>query len=259
MLEALRCNGPFRQRDLHNEWIWRILAALEAEGVHVTFRFLFAHNKNRGNDLADRTAKSSARPVGGEPPWMTDLVRALRKAVLEADTASPKGSMRQAFNIHELQPLKCHRLFSMFNYDLLFQCRTGSCSLLDLHLFGSSKPCPRCEGHQIGRDKFVDSLKHIFSCPGALPLKVEHFGRILIETANWKDRLASLQNITKPSREDRFEMEALQKKIDTWDFTPKLLWTNIPLAIAFLTRFRKPVNSQLASTPPASNNPHSPQ
>ena len=32
VLEALRCNGPFRQRDLHNEWIWRILAALEAEG-----------------------------------------------------------------------------------------------------------------------------------------------------------------------------------------------------------------------------------
>ena len=37
-----------------NEWILGIPATLEAEGAHVTARFPFAHNNNRGNGLSGR-------------------------------------------------------------------------------------------------------------------------------------------------------------------------------------------------------------
>ena len=58
-------------------------------------------------------------------------------------------------------------------------------------------------------------------------IKIDNFGHILIETYRWKNEQARLQGVEKPSREDLFEIKALQKKIDTWDLT-KLLWTNIP-------------------------------
>ena len=58
-------------------------------------------------------------------------------------------------------------------------------------------------------------------------IKMDNFGHILIETYRWKNEQARLQGVEKPSREDLFEIKALQKKIDTWDLT-KLLWTNIP-------------------------------
>ena len=53
-----------------------------------------------------------------------------------------------------------------------------------------------------------------------------------------------------------FEIKALQKKIDTWDFTPKLLWTNIPLAIAFLSRFIEHTKSENPTNVPTENLHH---
>ena len=88
VLEARRCNGPFRERDLQNDGSGEYLQPLKPKVSMSPSASCSPTTNNRRNDLADHTAKYSARPVG-EPPWMTDLVRAPRKAVLEADTASP--------------------------------------------------------------------------------------------------------------------------------------------------------------------------
>ena len=147
VLEALICNGPFRQRDLHNEWIWRLLTALETEGGYVTFRPLFAHNNIRV--VTTWLIAQSTTNLRGRATWFAP------KAVREADASSPKGTIRARHStfMRELQPLKCHRQFSRFNYNL-------HCTLMPRRLLlpSSISTCPHCGGHQICRDNFVDSL-----------------------------------------------------------------------------------------------------
>ena len=235
---ALKQNGPFRQRDGRNEAIWTMLSRLWQRGVRVSFVFVYAHAGCVGNLKVDNLAKLACHNEIYGPQWAPDLVREISSKIRAADDKAPKGTIRKLLKVESIASLHRVRIYSNWSWTLLLQLRVGACPPLNMHLNGIRFPCKVCNAQgAISKDKALDSLTHIFTCPGMEEFRRTQYGDKLKEAADLRARIGGFPPEDKMTREEFRERDRLQTKLDKVAFSPLLLWTNILMAISYAKKY----------------------
>ena len=115
------------------------------------------------------------------------------------------------------------------------QLRVGSCPSLNMLLNGVRSPCKVCSLYgAISKDTAKESLVHIFNCPGMLPLKFLNFEPEMREADDLNSALNALPPANSMSYSDLREQKKLRARLDKVEFSPRLLWSNIRMALRYI-------------------------